>query len=110
MRLKFSHIPETSVEATVSSRGQVTLPRALRSDVGVDTGTHIRFSLHTDGRFEAEPVLYDLEDLSKFSDDGPRSPGTKGKAVLTFEETNKAKERRKWRWLWPTPTSGRGPS
>jgi AbrB family looped-hinge helix DNA binding protein len=53
----------TSGEATVSSKGQVTLPKALRSHLGIDTGTRIRFSLHSDGRFKAERVLYELEDL-----------------------------------------------
>jgi bifunctional DNA-binding transcriptional regulator/antitoxin component of YhaV-PrlF toxin-antitoxin module len=53
----------TSVEATVSSKGQVRLPTALRSHPGIDTGTRIRFSLHSDGRFEAERVLCKLEGL-----------------------------------------------
>jgi hypothetical protein len=48
---------------------QVTLPRARRTRLGIDTGTLLRFSLDPDGRFGAERVLDDLEDLWKMSDE-----------------------------------------
>ncbi len=85
------YIPLAAVDATVSSKGQVTLPKALREHLGIQTGSRIRFSLTTHGGFQAEPVLYDLEDLWKVSDQGP-----KAKSVMTFEEMNTAKSRRVW--------------
>ena len=33
------------VEAIVSSKGQVTLPAAMRAKLGIQTGSHIRFEL-----------------------------------------------------------------
>ena len=32
-------------EATVSSKGQVTLPAAIRAQLGIETGTRLRFEL-----------------------------------------------------------------
>ncbi|MGH9600421.1 MAG: AbrB/MazE/SpoVT family DNA-binding domain-containing protein [Terracidiphilus sp.] len=99
MPSKISYIPAASVEATVSSKGQVTLPKALRSCLGIDTGSRIRFSLAPHGGFEARPVLYDLEDLWKMADAMEASEeGRSGKArrVLTFAEMNEAKARRAW--------------
>ena len=35
----------SSVEAIVSSKGQVTLPAAMRGKLGIQAGWHIRFEL-----------------------------------------------------------------
>lgn len=86
-----SYIPMTAVEATVSSKGQVTLPKALREYLGIQTGSRIRFSLTTHGGFQAEPVFYELEDLWKVSDQGPKAT-----RIMTFGEMNAAKARRVW--------------
>lgn len=91
MQPKISYIPATNVEATVSSKGQVTLPKALRSFLGILTGSRIRFSLTPHGGFQADPVLYDLEDLWQMADQGPKAEG-----VMTFEEMDAAKARRVW--------------
>ncbi len=91
MQSGMPYIPLAAVDATVSSKGQVTLPKALREHLGIQTGSRIRFSLTAHGGFQAEPVLYDLEDLWKVSDQG-----TKAKSVMTFEEMNTAKSRRVW--------------
>jgi hypothetical protein len=56
---------------------QVTLPRALRTHLGIDTYTFRRFSPDRNGRFGAGRVLYDFEDLSKMSDQALRLPGSK---------------------------------
>ena len=48
---------ETSIEleATVTSKGQVTLPVALRERLGITTGTKVMFISDAKGiRFEAE--------------------------------------------------------
>jgi antitoxin PrlF len=79
------------VEATVSSKGQVTLPKALRNHLGIQTGSRIRFSLAPNGSVQTERVLYDLEDLWNMADQG----GKPGK-VMTFQEMNDAKAQRIW--------------
>ena len=37
--------PNTVVEATVSSKGQVTLPAAMRAKLGIAVGSRIQFEL-----------------------------------------------------------------
>ena len=91
MELNISYIPATTVEATVSSKGQVTLPKALRDHLGIQTGSRIRFSLAPNGGFQASQVLYELEDLWRMTDQA----GTT-KEVMTFEEMNEAKAQRTW--------------
>ncbi|MFY9748119.1 MAG: AbrB/MazE/SpoVT family DNA-binding domain-containing protein [Acidobacteriaceae bacterium] len=86
----------TVIEATVTSKGQVTLPRALRSRLGIHTGSRIRFTLPPDGGgFEAHPVLGELEDLWAMADQ-PDQPGqaSKPRPVMTFNQMNAAKARR----------------
>lgn len=85
------YILPTDVEATVSSKGQVTLPKILRDNLGIQTGSRIRFSLTTHGGFQGEPVRYDLAELWKMADRGPKAAG-----VLSFEEMDQAKARRVW--------------
>jgi AbrB family looped-hinge helix DNA binding protein len=85
------YIPAASVEATVSSKGQVTLPKALRTYLGIRAGSRIRFSLAPHGGFRADRVLYELEDLWNMADQGPKAKGT-----MTFEEMDAAKARRTW--------------
>ena len=81
----------TTVEATVTSKGQVTLPRELRKRLGIQRGSRIRFSIPTSGAVKVEPVLYDLEDLWKMADEGSHAGG-----AMTFDEMDAAKARRRW--------------
>ncbi len=81
----------TTVEATVTSKGQVTLPRELRKRLGIQRGSRIRFSIPVSGAVKVEPVLYDLEDLWKMADTGGRAGG-----VMSFDEMDAAKARRRW--------------
>ena len=81
----------TAVEATVTSKGQITLPKPIRQRLGIQTGSRIRFVVDAPGRFQGEPVLYDLEDLWAMADEGPRP-----KRTMAAEEMNAAKARRKW--------------
>jgi AbrB family looped-hinge helix DNA binding protein len=81
--------PTPTIEATVTSKGQITLPSALRSRLGIHTGIHIRFTLPPSGGFEAHLVLCELEDLWAASDQAGK-PGP----VMTFREMNRAKARR----------------
>ncbi len=85
------YIPATAIEATVSSKGQVTLPKALRDHLGIQTGSRIRFSLAANGGFQASHVLYELEDLWKMSDQAGKAKG-----AMSFDEMNEAKTRRRW--------------
>jgi AbrB family looped-hinge helix DNA binding protein len=81
----------TTMEATVTSKGQVTLPKELRKRLGVQRGSRIRFSIPAKGSVKIEPVLYDLEDLWRIADEGGK-PGS----MMTFEEMDAAKGRRQW--------------
>jgi AbrB family looped-hinge helix DNA binding protein len=89
MAPKTSRVSETAIEAVVTSKGQVTLPKALRRRLGIDSGSRIRFTLHPGG-FHGERVLYDLDDLWKMADSGGKT-----KRFMSFEEMDKAKARRK---------------
>jgi AbrB family looped-hinge helix DNA binding protein len=80
-----------STEATVSSKGQITLPKALRERLGIRTGSKIRFAMTSSGGFLGEPVVLELEDLWKAVDAGPKAT-----EVMTFEEMDAAKARRAW--------------
>ncbi len=57
-----------TVDATVSSKGQVTLPRELRKRLGIQRGSRIRFTIPASGAVKVEPVLYELEDLWRMAD------------------------------------------
>ena len=83
--------PAATIEATVTSKGQVTLPRELRKRLGVERGSRIRFSMPASGAVHVETVLYDFEDLWRMADQGGSSKG-----VMTCEEMDAAKARRKW--------------
>jgi AbrB family looped-hinge helix DNA binding protein len=81
----------TSVEATVTSKGQVTLPRVLRKHLGIQRGSRIRFSIPATGAIKVEPVLYELEDLWRMADQCGQAGG-----AMTFEEMDAAETRRQW--------------
>lgn len=92
MRLgKPRRIAAPASEATVTSKGQITLPKRIREQLGIQSGCRIRFLLDGQGGFQAEPVLHDLEDLWSMADAGPRS-----KRAVTVSEMDAAKLRRKW--------------
>ena len=81
----------TAVEATVTSKGQITLPKELRKRLGIQKGSRIRFTIPTSGAVRLEPVLYDLEDLWKMADLAGQAGST-----MTFAEMDAAKARRQW--------------
>jgi antitoxin PrlF len=80
-----------ALEATVTSKGQVTLPKLLRERLGLKRGSRIRFHLDARGRLQAEPVLYDLEALWAAADEVRRP-----KRAMTADEMDTAKVRRRW--------------
>jgi AbrB family looped-hinge helix DNA binding protein len=81
--------PAADLSATVTSKGQITLPRAVRSRLGIHAGSRIRFTLPPGGGFEAHPVLMELEDLWAMADEAG-----KPRPVMIFDEMNAAKARR----------------
>ncbi len=85
-----SRNPVTTMEATVTSKGQVTLPCELRKRLGIQKGSRIRFSIPTSGPIQMEPVRYTIEDLWRMADAGPKPT-----RVMSLEEMNAAKARRK---------------
>lgn len=80
-----------SVEATVTSKGQVTLPKALRTQLGIGAGSRIRFTVGADGKAQVEKVSYSMDDLWRMADARPRAKGR-----MSFEEMDEAKARRIW--------------
>jgi antitoxin PrlF len=87
----------TAVEATVTSKGQVTLPKELRKRLGIQRGSRIRFSIPARGAVRVEPVLYDLEDLWRMADlRAARHLDREAGGLMTFEEMDAAKARRQW--------------
>lgn len=88
-----SHSPNVmqTVEATVTSKGQITLPSALRRRLGLQTGSRVRFSMPDGGPIEVEPVRCELEDLWLLA-----GSGTKQKRRMSQEEMNAAKASRIW--------------
>lgn len=87
-----SHNPFAIVEATVTSKGQVTLPKELRKRLGIQKGSRIRFSIPPSGAVRVEPVRWNIRDLWKMADEGGK-PGD----VMSFGEMNAAKARRRSR-------------
>jgi antitoxin PrlF len=86
-----SHNPSTNVEARVTSKGQVTLPKELRKRLGIRKGSRVRFSIPATGPVQVDRVLYDVEDLWRIADQGG-----KPEHVMSFEEMDDAKARRQW--------------
>lgn len=84
-----SQNPFTTVEAKVTSKGQVTLPRELRKRLGIQKGSRIRFNIPESGAVEVEPVRYTITDVWRMADEEAKSEG-----IMSFEEMNEAKARR----------------
>jgi AbrB family looped-hinge helix DNA binding protein len=84
-------MPDPTLEATLTSKGQITLPKLLRERLGLEKGCRIRFLVETQGRFQGEAVVYDLEDLWAMADEAPRP-----RRVMTARQMDAAKARRKW--------------
>jgi len=68
--------------ATVTSKGQITIPKEVRDAVGFDTGKRISFRVRKDGVVEMRPDDVDLLSLC-----GMLKPRVKG---ITLEEMDEA--------------------
>lgn len=80
-----------TIEATVTSKGQITLPKELRERLGLQRGSKIRFNIPAKGAVKMEPVLHEIEDLWAMADARGKTGG-----VMSFEEMDAAKARRQW--------------
>lgn len=73
-----------TVIATLTSKGQVTIPKAVREALGLEEGDQVRFEVDPKaGRSRMEPVKHRVEDLWAFA-----IPGAKR---MSFEDMEKAK-------------------
>ena len=72
--------------STVSSKGQVTIPKRVREALRLDTGDRVRFVIRDDGVVELVPETVDVMDLV-----GVLTPAD-GRQV-TIDEMNDAIER-----------------
>lgn len=53
-----------AVVATMTSKGQLTIPKAIREALGLHEGDQVRFEMDLEqGRVVLAPVKYHLEDL-----------------------------------------------
>lgn len=65
------------VIATMTSKGQVTIPKAVREALGLHEGAQVRFEIdQAGGRTIIEPVRFRPEDLASFAIPGARRMGS----------------------------------
>ena len=73
---------EPCFEATVTSQGQVTIPKEVREHLKLRSGQKVRFVLKGDGRVEIAPKSHSITDLFGILGKPPRS--------ATIEEMDEA--------------------
>lgn len=69
--------------ATVSSKGQIVIPKEIRHALGIHSGTELLFKIKEDGSLEARPVGRSIEMFF-----GKLKKATK--TALSVEEMDKA--------------------
>ena len=72
--------------ATLSTKGQVTIPIQIRERLGLDTGDRLEFVELNDGSFAIRPALDDVQSLKGML----RKP----KKAVTIEDMNRTIARR----------------
>jgi AbrB family looped-hinge helix DNA binding protein len=59
--MKFSRLPkrrpEAAMRSSITSKGQATIPKAVRDYLGLRSGDRVKFFLHPDGSFALLPEL-----------------------------------------------------
>lgn len=55
-------MPAIEEVATVTSKGQITLPKAIRQALGVDTGSKVTFSLNENGQVTVSRAVSEHDD------------------------------------------------
>jgi AbrB family looped-hinge helix DNA binding protein len=51
------------ITRTVTSKGQVTIPKRIREQLGIDTSDKVTFFIDDTGRVELRPARYQWKDL-----------------------------------------------
>ena len=69
-------------EAKMTSKGQITVPKAVRMKLGLKPGDRIRFLVEADGRARLLPAKRDISELAGIL--------PKPKRALTIEEMDEA--------------------
>ncbi len=59
--------------ATLTSKGQVTIPKTVRDELGLREGDRVAFRVLDDGTVVVEPETIDLLDLAGALDRGARA-------------------------------------
>ena len=70
------------MSATVTSKGQITIPKAVRDHLSLSTGDRVDFVLAPDGRFDLIPIKSSIQSL--------KGCVTPPKKPVTVESMNKA--------------------
>ena len=52
--------------ATLTSKGQVTIPKEVREQLGIDTGDRLSFVVQEDGTVIVKPITRHVRDLGGF--------------------------------------------
>ena len=66
---------------TVTSKGQITIPKAVREELGLRVGDRLAFRTLEDGRVVVEPETVDLRDLK-----GALKPARRGVTLADMDE------------------------
>jgi len=73
--------------STLSSKGQITIPKEIRAELEIDTGDRVLFVIREDGVVELRPETVDIRDLFGLLK-------SKRKRPVTIEEMDKAIRRK----------------
>ena len=76
--------------STVTSKGQVTIPKPIRDSMGLQNGDQVDFVEEPDGRIYLRRACFDIEDLRGLL----KRPGRK---PVSVEEMNRVIRERKFR-------------
>ena len=67
--------------ATLTSKGQVTIPKAVRDELGLRTGDRVAFRVLDDGTVVVEPETIDILDLG-----GILKPQRRGLTIADMDQ------------------------
>lgn len=67
--------------ATITSKGQITIPKPVRDELGLQEGDRVAFRVLEDGRVVVEPETVNLLDLK-----GALKPKRKGITLADMDE------------------------